>query len=729
MKSKILALACISAMALTVAYSCKRENLDAPTNPTYDAQKGEVTVDFVLNVATGNTETKMSAANTQATLDQTFRGIENAALMTFKQGSANDGKHLAAPGTADKHYDMGTLITAGALDPDATGTSVPKSRRVLELALPTESNTILFWGKAIKSGTSAQQGSVDWNINKDLSNISFTLTRRIPNDMTTKGETAFKQWCNLLSTALTKVVQTSVHYDVSFPPQGANPESKEGDLAWSDYVNIVGETLQAKATSPVTPTEDMDPLGEILAGAFVTMNTIYSNEVRAGAASSVARLLGDLYEVINSVASATPTSLEETASKVLAEKILNNISQVIQNPTTNPMWVTNVGTIKTFSGLDETLTNLIANSDPNNFPANFNVPKGAATLKYDTATNTYTYNEAIPTYAMDGTAGGSFNIFNYRYPAELCYFGNSPIRVTDDAHVTADYPDGTDNWDNDNSWIAGATGTGSKAWTTGHVLSSTRSVAMKNNINYGNAILKTTVRYGADILQDNNAAIQLARTGAHEDNATISATAGAFTLTGILIGGVEETMGWNYLAKAAEPSFSSFIYDGDLPSTAIPAYTAEGAKSVPNYTLTWDNWNPDDVGNKQNVVYVALEFVNNTGKDFWGMNNLIRNGATFYITGKMDPDAGLSTTDRSEGITWPTKYALPPYNADGSTIQERRIFIQDFMTEADFIITSTSLQSAIISVPDLRSTQISLGLSVDLKWSTGLKFPGINLGE
>jgi hypothetical protein len=51
------------------------------------------------------------------------------------------------------------------------------------------------------------------------------------------------------------------------------------------------------------------------------------------------------------------------------------------------------------------------------------------------------------------------------------------------------------------------------------------------------------------------------------------------------------------------------------------------------------------------------------------------------------------------------------------------------MTTADFVIGANSLQSALVDVPDLRSSQISLGLSVDLKWSTGLKFDDVILGQ
>jgi hypothetical protein len=155
------------------------------------------------------------------------------------------------------------------------------------------------------------------------------------------------------------------------------------------------------------------------------------------------------------------------------------------------------------------------------------------------------------------------------------------------------------------------------------------------------------------------------------------------------------------------------------------------------YTLLWDNWDVALQGQKQRDVYVAVEFINRS-KDFYGENNLIRNGATFYIVGKLDPDkkpADLKdVTDneykqnKSLGITWPEHYALPPYQADGSTLKERRVFMQDYMTTANFILNRESLQKAYVSVPDLRALQISLGMSVDLEWQTGLNFEVI-LGE
>ena len=124
----------------------------AENNPKYNATTGEVGVDFVMNVSSSSGTTRMSSANTQASAAENFRGINNALLATFKQ--AEDGKIISTAATADKTYNMGEILGSGALDPDGTG-STPKSRRVIELALPTGTNTLMFWGKAIKNGTDA----------------------------------------------------------------------------------------------------------------------------------------------------------------------------------------------------------------------------------------------------------------------------------------------------------------------------------------------------------------------------------------------------------------------------------------------------------------------------------------------------------------------------------------------------------------------------------------------
>ena len=44
------------------------------------------------------------------------------------------------------------------------------------------------------------------------------------------------------------------------------------------------------------------------------------------------------------------------------------------------------------------------------------------------------------------------------------------------------------------------------------------------------------------------------------------------------------------------------------------------------------------------------------------------------------------------------------------------------MTKATFRIGQMSLHNAYVTTPDLRTTQMSLGLSVDLSWETGYEF-------
>ena len=44
------------------------------------------------------------------------------------------------------------------------------------------------------------------------------------------------------------------------------------------------------------------------------------------------------------------------------------------------------------------------------------------------------------------------------------------------------------------------------------------------------------------------------------------------------------------------------------------------------------------------------------------------------------------------------------------------------MTTAVFTLTETALQKAYYTMPDLRTANMSLGLSVDLQWGTGYKF-------
>ena len=248
---------------------------------------------------------------------------------------------------------------------------------------------------------------------------------------------------------------------------------------------------------------------------------------------------------------------------------------------------------------------------------------------------------------------------------------------------------------------------------------------MKNDINYGTSLMKTTISFGTDKLKDNNHAIQKRKdpsiADTDEPDNVINVSGTSFQLVGIVISGQPKQVGWDYLPKANTQQ--GYVYDYAITGSGVIPKYGEGS-SVPNYTLVFDNFNATAAadGKTQDKVYVALELVNNSGSDFFGEHNIVRNGGTFYLIGELDPA-------KAGKPTWPPHHPLPPYNADGSSQEIARVFMQDYMTSANFVIGENSLKHAYMTVPDLRYSALTLGLSVDIQWSTGLNFGDVILGE
>lgn len=707
-KKSFLSNAMMCAMAFVgVAgfFGCSSEDEVVDVNPTYNPKTGEVVVDLALSVSTANEpQTRMTSAATQATKQDEFRGIENACLATFKL--SDDGKPVSSAVTAPKLISLGSILSKGQLNND-------DSRRVLELSMGTGTNALAFWAKAIKKGTDSGEGKVVWNVEQNLANTSFSLSPILSED----DETAFSDYQTQIANALTSIMMSNIT-EVTYNSTTTNVAISFGDYAKVTKNGEESYELSRRDDDPSDPSGNLQmcDLGDKLSNAFVTLNTIHTSELRDGSGQAVVYMISDLMSAVNSVIEATPASLQEAIAQAVAVKIKENV-EAFFDANNGYQWKT---------------------ASLNTFPTDFNLPAGSVHLQFvvepkdaTDASQGYNFSYAYKTANAIYTVGGAseqINFFepkNFMYPAELCYFGNSPIRVTDKELVASNYPNGAAAWENDNSW-------NSNDWSAAnkHVLATTRSVAMGSNINYGTALLKTQVRYGATTLHDNNKKLQQQWNDTEADDNEIEADDDRFLLTGVLVGGQEQEVGWNYIAKSASPTFSSVVYD-KVDNISVPKATsstvANNALSDANYTLLWDNWDEEHKGSKQRDVYIALEFKNN-GKAFYGESNLIRSEGTFYLIGKLDPDAKGSTTDRSDGIDWPERYALPPYDADGKTVKERRVFMQDYMTAATFVIGETSLQHALVTVPDMRSGQISLGLSVDLEWRTGLSFENVVLG-
>lgn len=323
----------------------------------------------------------------------------------------------------------------------------------------------------------------------------------------------------------------------------------------------------------------------------------------------------------------------------------------------------------------ETALNNIKNI---NFPGKFNLPDGVATLSW--TTEGFVYN--TPGTDLFNT-GNSINYNKICYPAELSYFVNTTTMVSDkDMSNLSEFPSYTDWTKYTQSGWNEKTSFAEKA-----VENSTRTVGLKDPVQYSVAVLKSTVRCNATTLKDNAQAA-----GGFKDNQSITISETSFPVTGILIGGQPATVNWKYEPAASE-AFENTIYDKEMNGFMYAKYASE-APAAGNYTLVFDNKKTGE----ENSVYVTIELQNKSGKDFYGKDGIILKDAKFYLVGKLDPN--------KEGQPKPTGV--------------NRVFIQDYVTTANFNITS--LRDAYNCIPDLRTSGINVGLAVDLSWKTGIEF-------
>lgn len=370
---------------------------------------------------------------------------------------------------------------------------------------------------------------------------------------------------------------------------------------------------------------------------FVTM--------KAGSASSINAALQSLYNAASKL---------KTADGDVADKIMTAI--------TNDGTFTVSGTAPDYK-LTTTLT----------FPENLNLPVGAVAVKYDdTATDDkFSY---VTTSQIIGTPGAdnNINVANVTYPASLYYYANTTLKASDNS--VTNWPTTTTDWSSDFT---------TTEWKD-EVLATTRSIAMKDNVNYGVGNLALAVKTGATTLSDREVG------GVQR---TITVGNQTFPITAIFIGGQPDKVDYNF-APSGE-TFTKTIYD-KIEAGKYATYV-NGNAPVCNYTLVLPNTkeSPD-------AVQFAIELENNSDVEFIGHDNqIVYKGSKFYLVGKLDP---IATT----GVTKP----------DGSTVSN--VFESDYMTTAK--VTIKSLKDAYNVIPDLRATNLEFGLSVDLDWKRGFIF-------
>lgn len=665
----MMAIAFTSAIGFTACSSS--DETAADVNPTYDGTS--VRTDFAFSVAGGPMgTTRMTDANVHLN-DGVFTGMTDMFLFPFKV------KPVSNESTNSAFYYLGTLGNSDI--------SSSQSSKVYSLQIPVGTNNFLFYGKANSTGTEIEKGALTFSItssnvaeSKNTNDITFSLS---PIQSGGLGDDATN-----LADYMTKIAQAK------YVKSPATETTAEVAIKWSE--------------APTNANSD---------GHYSSLKTMYekftvinTHESRAGSAEGILRTVLDLYVTAKAiVAQAGGSDDVKGVANAICTAITtgtNKIAVTITDTDDDPKnWTAAWATGK---------------APKATFPKNLNLPMGAAQLSYNGTNRTFTYKDG-PWYETHGAgttaspvASTGVNVGKICYPSELVYFDNSPLRATDTYKKVGDYPHTTSDWDNTDE------GKEFNSWTDTEVKTSTRAVAMSNNVNYGVAMLETNVKFkeGVSTLTDNRQAI----TGeADQTDIPVTVTDGGFKVTGIIIGGQPGKVGWdmtnpglkNYTvgdATYTDPErekFDNVIYDQAMPASYATTAISSTSASASNYTLVLDNYTS---ASTQKPVRFALELVNNSGKDFYGRNNMIPNGHTFYLCGELNPSG-----------TW-TKATRGTSNYRVTKEDVGRVFVQDYVTKANITISADALKKAYNTIPDLRATEVLFGLSVDLKWESGMTF-------
>ncbi|MCR5050736.1 MAG: hypothetical protein K6A36_06585 [Paludibacteraceae bacterium] len=301
-----------------------------------------------------------------------------------------------------------------------------------------------------------------------------------------------------------------------------------------------------------------------------------------------------------------------------------------------------------------------------NFPQKYNIPTGAVSVAF--ATGAFGSNAA---HDFGGLTIASLD--RYVYPASLWYFANTKIKTSSASKASA--------YTSAASWAAIL---GQYENDNASVSTSTRSIALKDTIQYAVARLDVCVKTANSLtLNDNNPV---------ENMRAVNIPASGYPLKAVLVGN-QKNVGFDFTPGSLSSSDADFgkvytIYD-TIMSAAIAAQPSASTYSSVNSTLVLET--AADDGAQGSDVYVALEFVN-SGSDFYGIDQqLIPAGARFYMVGKLAASAATET---------------------GS-----KVFKQDFTTTARFSISN--LAKAYSTIPDLKAPQLEIGMSVDLSWQAG----------
>ena len=262
--------------------------------------------------------------------------------------------------------------------------------------------------------------------------------------------------------------------------------------------------------------------------------------VTADASTAQGKALADLYTAFTGLSAGSSNNIQAAVQDLYTSLLNIKSSQTTENQGVIDGIIAKIKDATYASAAEGKLTFTDA---VKGYPEDNNLPDGAATVKWDKDNNKFTA-QTTSAYTSDAVNVGP--MANYVYPANLWYRANTMIRTDDAAH--GDLYGSNDNNSTTSSWTDILS---NYAEDNGSVKVSTRSIALKDPIQYAVGRLDTKVTI-ANTLYD------------HAGQA-VNVKDGGFPITAILVGN-QRVANWEFKPKDASAKATQYtVYDKTMP--------------------------------------------------------------------------------------------------------------------------------------------------------------------
>lgn len=422
--------------------------------------------------------------------------------------------------------------------------------------------------------------------------------------------------------------------DIYFEPTQirATTEFDETGKALADYLTAI-----AKTTGWSTTTDSK--LKALYYNFIGKREGMVDHRVFAGSSTSILGYVNELYKEAGLYTTADAAALSSAIRAKIAEKA------TVENGVVTAL-----------------------NSDLMGYPANIDLPDGAAAIQWISG------EEGFVPQTTTTTIAPITSVTHFAYPAELYYYTNSLIS-TANKEISASKYESETLWNNVLQYYTGS----------GVVDASTRAVAINTPMQYGVARLSTNLNAAPNTLIDGDETKFIYGTDWNDRS---------FPMTAVIVGG-QYPVGFDFkpeTVKATEEEAKAdmrYVYDSQVKTRNLKTdyyYLGMTLQNKCTNTLVLQSY-------ENAKVTVVLEFENRTDKKFKGKDCIVYPGAKFYLIGYVDPTV------------------IP-----GSGEQFNRVFTQDYVTTFNMTVDQKCLANAYSVMPDLSASRMEIGVLIVPKW-------------